>query len=134
MTSSHGWSRGIPTSGLTGSQSGRHDRTTGVHENGVLVQPIRNLRFLRTGPSRRYSYPGMGFRVTLRVGINSQRPEGDSFRCGVTRIPIVSVYHVDGGTANIRPVVDTLLPSTYFSVEDVIHRVVVPCCRSGFHR
>jgi len=46
---------------------------------------------LLAGPSRRYSYPGMGFRVTVLIGIHNQRPEGDSFRRGVARIPILSV-------------------------------------------
>jgi len=47
---------------------------------------------LLAGPNRRYSYPGMGFRVTVLSGIHNQRSERDSFRRGVTRIPILSVY------------------------------------------
>ncbi len=73
-----------------------------VNGGGIPTAPHRlvgSFRFavvvgmtgLLAGPSRRYSYPGMGFRVTVLFGIHNQRPEEDSFRRGVARIPILSV-------------------------------------------
>ena len=55
---------------------------------------------LLAGPSRRYSYPDMGFRVTYFSEIHSQRPKGDFFRRSVARIPILSVYP-GGKTASV---------------------------------
>ncbi|QZA88445.1 hypothetical protein K0C01_11775 [Salinarchaeum sp. IM2453] len=55
----------------------------------------KNLRF--SNHQAAVSDPGMGFSVTVFVGIHSQRSKGEAFRRSVGRIPMLSGY--DGGKA-----------------------------------